>query len=199
LSAWGEAWPPLGAGDVAVAAALYFLATLDSAFVGYREAAGRSALIRKRAYYARAMLRGASWGQAAVLVALVVFALLFVRADDRAAFLHALAEAGRRMLAVYVPYAAVVLAAFAVRAVPSVDVRSMTSTVVFGPFIFARPLVVVAGVAWGLVAAWRADVVALGLVVVAEMLLLDRLLRYLRARRAAKFQSDFQPGERRDI
>jgi len=173
----------LGAGDVAVAASVYFLATLDSAFVGYREAAGRSALIRKGAYFARAMLRGALWGHAAVAVAFALLAALFLRAEDRAAFLHSLIDAGRRMLAVYVPYAVVVLAAFAVRAVPSVDVRSMTSTLVFGPFQFVRPLVVVAGVLWGLFAARRADVTALGLLVIAEMLLLERWLRYLRARR----------------
>jgi hypothetical protein len=184
LSAWGEAVSALGAGDFAVAAAVYLLATLDSAFVGYREAAGRSALIRKGAYYARAMLRGALWGQAAVALALALLALLLLRAGDRAAFAHSLVGAGRRMLMVYVPYAAVVLAAFAVRAFPSVDVRSMTSTLVFGPFQFVRPLVVVAGVVWGLVAARRADVTALGLFVIAEMLLLDRWLRHLRARRA---------------
>ncbi|HEV7893443.1 MAG TPA: hypothetical protein VGP08_22705 [Pyrinomonadaceae bacterium] len=185
MSAWDEAASALGAGDVAVAAALYFLATLDSAFVGYREAAGRSALIRKGAYYTRAILRGALWGQAAVALAFALLALLFLRAGDGAAFLHSLNEAGRRMLSVYVPYAVVVLAAFAVRAAPSVDVRSMTSTLVFGPFQFIRPLVVVAGVLWGLFAAGRADVTALGLFVIAEMLLLDRWLRYLRARRIA--------------
>lgn len=173
----------LSAGDVAVAASIYFLATLDSAFVGYREAAGRSALIRKGAYYARAMLRGALWGQAAVAFALALMILLFLRADDRVEFLQALIAAGRRMLTVYVPYAVVVLAAFAVRAAPSVDVRSMTSTLVFGPFQFVRPLVVTAGVVWGLFAARRVDVTALGLVVIAEMLLLDRWLRYLRTRR----------------
>jgi hypothetical protein len=185
LSAWDEAASALSAGDVAVAASVYILATLDSAFVGYREAAGRSALIRKGAYYARAMLRGALWGQAAFALAFALLALLFLRAEDGAAFLHSLVEAGRRMLSVYVPYAVVVLAAFAVRAVPSVDVRSMTSTLVFGPFQFVRPLVVVAGVVWGLFAARRADAAALGLFVIAEMLLLDRWLRYLRARRAA--------------
>jgi len=185
LSAWNDAASALDAGDVAVAASVYFLATLDSAFVGYREAAGRSALIRKGAYYARAMLRGALWGQAAVALAFALLALLFLRAEDRAAFLHSLVEAGRRMLSVYVPYAAVVLAAFAVRAFPSVDVRSMTSTLVFGPFQFVRPLVVAAGVVWGLFAARRADVTALGLFVIAEMLLLDRWLRHLRARRAS--------------
>ena len=180
----------LSAGDIAVAAALYFLATLDSAFVGYREAAGRSALIRKGAYFARAMLRGALWGQAAVALALAVLVLLFLRADDRVEFLHALNVAGGKMLAVYVPYAAVVLAAFAVRAAPSVDVRSMTSTLVFGPFQFVRPLVVVAGVVWGLFAARRADVTALGLVVIAEMLLLDRWLGHLRARRDARLRGE---------
>lgn len=184
MSAWDEAVSALGAGDFAVAASVYVLATLDSAFVGYREAAGRSALIRKGAYYARAMLRGALWGQAAVALALALLASLFLRAEDRAAFVHSLAEAGRRMLLVYVPYAFVVLAAFAVRAVPSVDVRSLTSTLVFGPFQFVRPLVVVAGVVWGLTAARRADVTALGLFVIAEMLLLDRWLGHLRARRA---------------
>jgi hypothetical protein len=186
LSAWSDAASALSAGDFAVAVALYFLATLDSAFVGYREAAGRSALIRKGAYYTRAMLRGALWGQAAVAVALAVLAALLLRAEDRADFVHSLIEAGRRMLLVYVPYALVVLAAFAVRAAPSVDVRSMTSTLVFGPFQFIRPFVVVAGVAWGLFAARRADVTALGLVVIAEMLTLERLLGYLRARRDAR-------------
>lgn len=185
MSAWNEAVSALGAGDVAVAASVYFLATTDSAFVGYREAAGRSALIRKGAYYARAMLRGALWGQAAVALAFVVIVALFLRAEDRAAFVHSLIAAGRRMLSVYVPYAFVVLAAFAVRAAPSVDVRSLTSTLVFGPFQFIRPLVVVAGVAWGLFAAARADVTLLGLFVVAEMLLLERWLRHLRARRAS--------------
>jgi len=185
LSAWDEFVTALGACDVAVAASLYFLATLDSAFVGYREAAGRSALIRKGAYYARALLRGATWGQAAVAFASALLALLFLRAEDRAAFLHSLTDAGRRMLLVYVPYAVVVLAAFAVRAFPSVDVRSLTSTLVFGPFQFARPFVVVAGVLWGLFAARRADVTALGLFVIAEMLLLERWLGHLRARRAS--------------
>ena len=184
MSAWNEAASALSAGDVAVAAALYFLATLDSAFVGYRDAAGRSALIRKGAYYTRAMLRGALWGQAAVAAAVALLAALLLRAEDRPAFVHSLIEAGRRMLAVYVPYALVVLAAFAVRAAPSVDVRSLTSTLVFGPFQFIRPFVVVAGVAWGLLAARRADAAALGLVVVAEMLTLERLLGHLRERRA---------------
>jgi len=184
-------WEELAAGfdtrdlrDLFVPAALYVLATLDSAFVGYREAAGRSALIRKGAYYRRALLRGALWGQAAVGLALLVFAALYVLTGERAAFVGALLEAGRRMLTVYVPYALVVLAAFAVRAAPSVDVRSLTSTLVFGPFLFARPALVAAGVVWGFCAARRWDAAALLLFVLAEMLLLERLLGRLRARRA---------------
>jgi hypothetical protein len=182
LSLWADAASVscACASGLLVPASLYALATLDSAFAGYREAAGRSALINKGAYYRRAMLRGALWGQAAVAVALAVFAALYFLTDDRAAFVSALLAAGRRMLAVYVPYTAVVLAAFAVRAVPSVDVRSLTSTLVFGPFVFVRPLVVAAGVAWGMLAARRADASLLLLVVLALMLLIERFLARLR-------------------
>ncbi|MBC7932397.1 MAG: oxidoreductase, partial [Rubrivivax sp.] len=134
-------------GDVTTLALLYLLATMDAAFIGYREAAGRNALIRKSAYYRRALLRGALWGQLAVLVAGVAIAAFYFAADDRAAFASALLEAGRRMLLVYVPYAAIVVAAFAVRLLPSVDLRSLTSVLIFGPFLLARPAVVVAGVA----------------------------------------------------
>jgi len=172
-------------GDVTMLALLYLLATMDAAFIGYREAAGRSALIRKGAYYRRALLRGALWGQLAVLVASVALAAIYLAAADRAALASALLEAVRRMLLVYVPYAVVVVAAFVVRLLPSVDVRSLTSVLIFGPFLLARPAVVVAGVAWGLWAARRADVTAVGLLVLAEMLLLERFLRLLRARREA--------------
>src|SRR5437667_1042693 len=48
---------------------LWLMATVDAGFIGYREAASRSALIDKRAWYRRAMLRGALFGQAAVIIA----------------------------------------------------------------------------------------------------------------------------------
>ena len=46
-------------------AALYALAVLDTALMGYDDAAGRNALIRKRWYYALALLRGIAFGHSA--------------------------------------------------------------------------------------------------------------------------------------
>ena len=57
---------------------LWFLATVDAAFIGYREAAGRNALIDKRAYYRNAMLRGAALGQIAVLLAGSLISLVVI-------------------------------------------------------------------------------------------------------------------------
>ena len=151
---------------------LYGLATLDAAFCGYRAAAGRNALIDKRAYYRRALWRGILAGQAAVLVAGAALAL----AQASGATWHELMRIGERMVAVYVPYALVLLAAFALRTLPSVDVRSLTSTLVFGPFTLLRPLVVVTGLVWGLAAAPRPALILVGTLVAFMMLTLEAML-----------------------
>lgn len=182
----------MSAGELLIPLTLYALATVDSAFIGYREAAGRSALIRKGAYYRRALLRGALWGQAAVALAGACLLCVYAASDDREGLLRGLLEAGRRMLCVYVPYALVVTAAFAVRLAPSVDVKSLTSVLIFGPFLLARPFVVAAGVAWGVAVVNRADVTALGVLVLSEMLLLERFLLWLRARREKRINGDGQ-------
>jgi len=132
---------------------LWLLATIDSAFIGYREAAGRNALIDKRAYYRHALIRGALVGQVAVLIVGAITAIMLVSSNDAAALFAKLESVGARMLSVYVPYALILLITFLVRAVPSVDIRSITSVLIFVPFTFIRPLVVLAGVVWGAVAA----------------------------------------------
>jgi len=71
--------------------------------------------------------------------------------DDREQAIAEMVAVGQRMAMVYCVYAAVVLLTFAVRAVPSVDVRSVTSVVGFGPLTIIRPAVIVAGLVWGLV------------------------------------------------
>src|SRR6185503_9562763 len=98
------------------------------ACAGYRVAAGRNALIRKRDYYRRAMWRGVRFGHGAVAVALALMAALIGLAADRAQCVAELERAGLAMLYVYVPYAAVMAVAFAFRMVPSIDVRCLTST-----------------------------------------------------------------------
>jgi hypothetical protein len=148
---------------------LYVLAALDALFSGISAASGRNALIRKRAYFARAMLYGFAWGQAACCAALVILYAAAALAAERDEAIEEMASVGRRMAVVYSVYAAVVLVTFAIRAIPSVDVRSMTSVVVFGPLTLVRPAVIVAGVAWGLALAPGPGVVVAALLIAGMM------------------------------
>ena len=163
---------------------LWLLATLDSAFIGYREAAGRNALIDKKAYYWQALIKGAFFGQLAVLlVAVITGGALLVSNESRALFFD-LQLIGARMLSVYVPYAVIILITLVVRAFPSVDIRCITSVLVFGPFTVIRPFVVLAGAIWGVLAAPSAITIVLVLLIASLMLSLEGVLAALRARRA---------------
>ena len=162
---------------------LWLLATIDSAFIGYREAAGRNALIDKRAYYRRALIRGALLGQVAVLIVGVITAVTLIVSDDARALFTNMESVGARMLTVYVPYALILLLTFLVRAFPSVDIRSITSVLIFGPFTFIRPVVVLAGAVWGIVAAPGAVTVVLTVLIVSLMLGLGQVLSWMRSRR----------------
>lgn len=165
-----------------IAGLLWLLATVDSAFIGYREAAGRNALIKKGAYFRRALIRGALFGQLAVLIAGVITALALVSSSDAAGLFSKFELIGARMLMVYVPYALIILITFCIRAVPSVDVRSITSVLIFGPFTFIRPLIVLAGAVWGVVAAPDAITISVTVLIVSLMLGLEYALSGLRSR-----------------
>jgi hypothetical protein len=131
-------------------AVLYVLAILDTMFSGICAASGRNALIDKRRYYVRSMLYGFAWGQAACIVALLILYAVAAISDDPDRTILEMIAVGQRMATVYAIYAIIVLATFAVRAIPSVDVRSITSVVGFGPLTLIRPAVILAGLAWGL-------------------------------------------------
>ena len=161
---------------------LWLLATIDSAFIGYREAAGRNALIDKRAYYRRALIRGALVGQVAVVIAGVITTIILVNSNNPGALFSKIESVGARMLTVYVPYAVILLITFLVRAFPSVDIRSITSVLIFGPFTFIRPIVVLAGAVWGVVAAPGTITIALTVLIVCLMLGLGGTLSWLRSR-----------------
>jgi len=165
-----------------IAGLLWLLATVDSAFIGYREAAGRNALIEKGAYFRRALIRGALFGQLAVLIIGVITAIALVSSSDAAALFSRFELIGARMLTVYVPYALIILITFCIRAVPSVDIRSITSVLIFGPFTFIRPLIVLAGAVWGVVAAPSAITIAITVLIVSLMLGLEYALSGLRSR-----------------
>jgi hypothetical protein len=165
-----------------IAGLLWLLATVDSAFIGYREAAGRNALIEKGAYFRRALIRSALFGQLAVLIVGVITAIALATTGDPAALFSKFETVGARMLTVYVPYAIIILITFCIRAVPSVDIRSITSVLIFGPFTFIRPLVVLAGAVWGVVAAPGSITIAVTLLIVILMLGLEYALSGLRSR-----------------
>lgn len=130
---------------------LYVLASLDAMFSGICAASGRNGLIRKRRYYLRSMVFGLAWGQVACLLGLALMATLIVAGDDRVS--RDLMLAGERLTPIYWAYALIVLGTFALRAFPSVDLRSLTSVVGFGPLTMLRPVVILAGLAWGLAGA----------------------------------------------
>jgi hypothetical protein len=155
---------------------LYLLAVLDAAFVGYRDATGRSGLVRKRRHFARAMLRGVLVGQLPIAVIGLTVVAGFWMASDFDALWAAYEAYGRVLLAVFVPYAAVVLLAFLPRTLPSVDLRSMTNVVVFGPFTAIRPALVPAATAAAAWIARRAETVVLSVVITVCVLSLEPLL-----------------------
>ncbi len=161
---------------------LWLLATVDSTFIGYREAAGRNALIEKRAYFRRAMIRGALSGQVAVAIVGVVAAGMLATDPQPARLFDSFEQVATRMLMVYVPYALILAITFLVRAVPSVDIRSITSVLIFGPFTLLRPLVVLAGALWGLLAASTLRIALLLALIVSLMLAMEYTLARLRAR-----------------
>lgn len=163
---------------------LWFLATLDAAFAGYRAAAGGCGLIDKRRYYQRAMFRGALWGQLAVGLTAVMVLISLALSPDRQSLLRDYNTAGAGMLVVYVPYAAVILIALLFRLIPSVDIRSITSTVIFGPFTLIRPLMAIAGLVYGVSRAPRIETFVLGAIVLTMMLSLERGLTRSRRFRA---------------
>ena len=168
---------------------LWLLATLDAGFAGYREAAGRNALIDKRSYYRRAMVRGALFGQMAVAVAAGTILLMLLISSDQQ-ILADFERAGARMLMIYLPYAAFILVGFIFRMINSVDIRSITSTLIFGPFTLIRPLVAVTGVVYGVLAAPRIETIVTGLVVLTMMLGLERTLNFFRRRGHYEFRSE---------
>ena len=160
---------------------LWLLATLDSAFIGYREAAGRNALIEKKAYYRHALIRGALFGQLAALIVGAIAAVALLTSDNARELFGKLELIGARMLLVYIPYALIILIALSIRAFPSVDIRSITSTLIFGPFTLIRPVVVLLGAVWGILAAPGAITIVLVVLIVCLMLGLEWVLGRFRS------------------
>jgi len=164
---------------------LYLLALLDGLLCGLRASMGRCPLIRKRGYYARSLLRGMVGGQIISTVALVTLLLTAALSSHRDELRADLELAAGRMLRIFVPYAALVLFNLALRLFPSTDMRSATSVLMLGPLTASRPLVMIAGVLYGIFTSRLMETRLLGLFILALMLSLEFVLNRLAARAQA--------------
>jgi hypothetical protein len=164
--------------------ALYLLALLDGLLCGLRASMGRCAVIRKTGYYRRAALRGVAGAQIISTLALVALLLVAAMSSNRAAVRVDLEGAASRMLWVFVPYAVLVLSNLALRLVPSNDIRSATSVFMLGPLTAIRPLVMIAGVIYGIYSSRLLETRVLGMFVLLLMLSLEFALN----RRADRLQ-----------
>ena len=165
---------------------LYLLALLDGMLCGVRVSMGRCALIHKRKYYARALLYGLFSAQligTIALLALVAAASLSAHRTELRSDLEATAG---RMLWIFFPYAIAVVGSLAIRIIPSTDVRSATSVFALGPFTAIRPLVMIAGVLYGIAGSQLLETRFLGLFVLTLMLSMEYVLNRSAGRRQAR-------------
>lgn len=165
---------------------LYVLALLDGLLCGARVSMGRSAVIRKRGYYVRAQLRGLVGAQIVSTVALAALAFVALQSAHRAALRTDLEGAAGRMLWVFLPYAALVLGNILLRLVPSTDIRSATSVMMLGPLTAIRPLIMIAGVLYGISASVLWETRLLGLFILGLMLSLEFALNLRAGREQAR-------------
>jgi hypothetical protein len=133
---------------VALLSALLVLVAFDGAFSGFRAAAGTSGQIDKRMYYARAMGTGAVMGACVAALVGAVAVILAARAPSPLAFWQDVSFVVERLVCFFGPIAVFVSALLALRVVRSADMRSIASTLVFGPVTLLRPAVIVGGTAW---------------------------------------------------
>ncbi len=138
-----------------IAAVLFILAMVDGSFAGFRSSAGRTGLISHRRSDCQAARRGA--GLACALLA-PVMAGVCADAITSPAHLDDYARTGTAMLAIYGPYALVVLIALACYATLSWQLRYLASALILGPLTLLRPAVAILGAALG--AALSNDIVA---------------------------------------
>ena len=124
-------------------------------------------------------------GQIISTVALVTLLLTAALSSHRDALRADLELAAGRMLRIFVPYAALVLFNLALRLFPSTDMRSATSVLMLGPLTASRPLVMIAGVLYGIFTSRLMETRLLGLFILALMLSLEFVLNRLAARAQA--------------
>lgn len=121
---------------------LCLLFAADGAFAGWRAVAGRTGRIRTLGLYTRAGALGAAGSGAYALLVLATgaFSLGWPAPPGTGPAL-------RWMVSFYSVFAALLAAGFTLRALPSVDLRTLSSLLVFGPLTLLRPVVILLGLA----------------------------------------------------
>jgi len=160
---------------------LYLLASLDGLLCGCRTAMGRCPLIRLRPYYGNSLVRGFVAAQIASIIAAVALACVLLFTPHRSELVADLQAAARRMLWIFLPYAAAVLSALALRLLPSTDIRSASSVFFLGPLTAIRPFLMFVGVLFGIYSARWGETRLLGLIVLTLMLTIEAVLNRLAA------------------
>jgi hypothetical protein len=153
-----------------VADGLVVLGVLDGAFSGFRSSVGRTGLIDHRAADRVAARRGT------VLCGLLLFPVVAGICAD--ALLHparlgVYTRAGVVMLAIYLPYALIVLAAIGCYLTLSWRKRYLASAVILGPLTLLRPVVAVLGAVLGVIASRDAIAAAFSVIAVAAVLAVE--------------------------
>lgn len=133
----------------------------------------------------RALFRGIVGAQLVSMLALAALLLTSAFSSRRDALRADLASAAGHMLWIFLPYAALVLFNLALRLIPSTDIRSATSVLMLGPLTAIRPLVMIAGVLYGISASHLLETRLLGVFILALMLSLEFVLNSRAARAQA--------------
>jgi hypothetical protein len=157
-------------GTLTVAGALIVIAALDAMFAGFRASCGRSGLVRHFRADVLASRRGLALG---VLLLAPLGAVIVADAVVRPDRLDHYLAAGRAMLAVYLPYGLVVLAALAAYATLSWRRRFLASALLLGPLTLVRPVIALAGAGAACWATRDLTIAALSLAAVVAVLAVE--------------------------
>lgn len=127
-------------------ALLFVLATIDGTLIGHHAAIGANPLVNKGSYWVRACLRGFAASQASLALVGAVTCVAFGMSADRASLWADAEVAATAMSWVFLPYAALVLAALGFYLTPY---KALANILVLGPFTLLRTPLVVGAVAVG--------------------------------------------------
>ena len=122
----------------------YLCASLLTILVGFRDAIGRNAMIKKRRYYTTAVLRAFLFGQL-ILSTLYGSAYLF---NVDTSMIEMLSERCRTPLTIYI---SLVLSTSIPYQIPNWEIKSLVTVLVFGPLTTAQPIVIIATMFYALI------------------------------------------------